>query len=242
MLYPAPTSLCPLPAYIGAPLIHIWRRRQDTNLRVKSSWIRVVVFYVRTDWFVSSINFLFLGCSFTEECCTFGSVGLPFSICHSRFPPLSPAKAAKLSWYCLFRCVGLLFPISHCRLRSLIPAKAAEQSWYCFSGVFSGVLFLLSTTAGSVRFRPQRQTNYRGFVVSGVRACSLYSTATDFVRFLSATVTGMSWHCTFGYSLGLRLFTRSSVMFSSTTGPACFFNRRLPNCRGIVPSRLFAIG
>ena len=82
----------------------------------------------------------------------------------------------------------------------------------------------------------------RTVAVLSFRVCCFPSTTAGSVCFLSAAVTELSWYCTFGFSLGLRLFTGSSVIYFSTAGPACLSNRRPPNCRDIVPVGFFAIG
>ena len=108
-----------------------------------------MVLYVRTYWLISLVYFLFLGCSFTEQSCTFGSVGLLLSISHWRSRSLSLAKAAELPWYCLFGCVALLFSFYRYRFRSLFPPKSPN-----FRGiVFSGVLVCLLFPSYRYRFR-----------------------------------------------------------------------------------------
>ena len=100
-----------------------------------------MVLYVRTKRTMSPVYVRVLGYSFTRWYCTFGCVGLLFSIYHCRFRAISLAKAAELSWYRLFGCVGLLLSFYLYRFRSLFISNSSRTVVILNLRLFTGLQF-----------------------------------------------------------------------------------------------------
>ena len=122
--------------------------------------------------------------------------------------------------------------ICHRRFRSLSLAKATELSWYCLLRCVGLLLSFLPLPVPSAFSGEGSRT----VVVSPFRVylSAVLLCRTGSVRCLSAAAAERSWYyCT--------IEKWASVAQSNTAGSACLFNRRPPNCHGIVPSGLFAI-